>query len=106
METLIDKISVVEQEAAERISQAQKQGKQSLQDLLSSEEQLLKEVRERADGRAKQIIQERVRQAKGDLNLLKQEQEKSVAMAHEAATKNRQHAVASAIKLFEKDFLS
>ena len=73
METLIDKISVVEQEAAERISQAQKQGKQSLQDLLSSEEQLLKEVRERVEARAKQIIQERVRQAKGDLNLLKQE---------------------------------
>ena len=92
MESLLDKVGNIEQEAKERLDQVEKSGREQLADIQAAENDVVDEVRGRAERQGQQIIQEQVQRAQAETNAMKQDREQSVLALHKTADSNRQQA--------------
>lgn len=104
MESLLDKVNRIEQEMKERLQQVEKSGKEQLADLTAAENDVVDEVRQRAEKQGQQIIQEQVRRAQTETNAMKQDREQSVAALRDTAEKNERRAADKVVELFASEF--
>jgi len=105
METLLQKVKKIEDDAQQTIQSARDTGAKEMSQLLAQEERVLEDVRQKASVRGDAIIKEKVDAAKGALNALHQEETKSVESIHETAQRNRTQAVEFVINQFRTDYL-
>ncbi|MEX0649871.1 MAG: hypothetical protein WD200_02635 [Candidatus Andersenbacteria bacterium] len=105
MKTLLEKVQTIEEEATATIQKAESGAKQDLNQVQSSEERVVEELRKKAENTARAIIDEQVRSARDEINKIKQEQAHSVEMVHSAAARNRADALQKAHHLFEEEYL-
>ena len=105
MKTLLDKVQHVEQEAAAIIAAAEKTGKQAIADIVDVEEEVLAEIKERAEKKGEKIIKERVQKAQDEVNRVHQDDSLSTSMVHEAAEKNKEMALKRAWQIFKDEYL-
>ena len=106
MQSLLQKVEKIEADAQQQIKAARNAGARKVNKLLAEEEAAIEEVRSKAADQGKAIVKEKVSAAKGSLNALHQEEEKSVTAIHDAAAKNRSQAVQFVIDLFRKEYLA
>lgn len=105
-DTLITKVKNIEQEAEERITQVQKERKESLADMKAAEEQVLDDIRKKASQKGESIFNDHIDRAKNEINQMKQEREKSVQAIHDQAQKNRQEAIQKTVDMFTDKYLT
>ncbi|MAF80814.1 hypothetical protein CL628_02260 [bacterium] len=106
MQTLLQKVEKIETAAQQKIQAARDAGTDNINKLVADEEQVLEEVRGAATKRGQAIVKEKVDAAKGTLNALHQEEDKSVATIHDTAKQNRSAAIKFVINLFNTDYLA
>lgn len=105
MKTLLQKIKETEAEATAIVKKTETVGKRNISDLLSGEEAILEDIKNDAEKRGESIIKERVKLAQDRVNSLKQDEAASTTVVHEAAKKNRSHALKVAWHLFSEAYL-
>ena len=106
MQTLLEKVQHIEEEAAHLVEEAEQRGKQTLLQVKENEERVVDEVRENARLRGEAIVKEHIQKTGAEINALKQEGEQAVNMVHKAAEKNRGNTLAKAMAYFNEEFLS
>ncbi len=106
METLLDKVKVVEQEAQQQIKQAEDTSKQEIADMLAHEKTMLAEVRQRAETRAEAVLKERITKDHNDVGQLVAAGKKAVESVKKIADKNRKKTVEQIVELFEAEYLN
>ena len=105
METLLDKVQKIEQEISTRLKQVGEKSKAQLSDLLSAEPAVLDGIRQKAERKAVAIIKEYEAAAEAEVNVLRQDQQRTVAAVKEQAEKNQARTVKQALQLFEEKYL-
>jgi vacuolar-type H+-ATPase subunit H len=106
MDTLVDKITIIEEEARQRVASAEAAGKKEISQLTAYEIKFMEDFRLKAENKAEAIINEKVQNAKRNLNLISQEEEQSIKSAHQAANKNKSSTLQLAQKLFIDKFMA
>lgn len=106
METLLDKVKRVEEEVSERLSAIERRGKTQLTDLISTEEDVVEAVREKAEAEGKEMIREQVKKAYAETNAMKQAREKSLDSIRVSAERNRNDAVDKIVDIFRETYLN
>jgi hypothetical protein len=64
MKSLLEKVHIVEQQAAQLVMQEEQAGRQAVAQLLDHEREIMSDTRDRAEKEAVQIIEQKVAQAK------------------------------------------
>lgn len=105
MDTLLTKVQRVEAEANKIISDAREKAGHTLHELQSREGKTIAETREAAENRAKEIIQEGLREAEREINSTVQQGKHAVDVVHTAAEKNRADALTLGRQLFSDEYL-
>lgn len=89
MDTLLTKVTALEDEAKRLVEVAQQEGEQALAALLARESEALRDTRAQAQARGEQIVKEMVDRAKGEIMSMHQEEAGVVAALAERAQSNR-----------------
>jgi len=105
METLLDKVKIVEEEINGRLKQIDSQGKKQVADFISTEKDVVEAVRMKAEGEGKELIKEQVQKAHAETNAMKQDREKSLVSIQDGAKRNRSNAVEKIVDIFRKTYL-
>lgn len=104
MKTLLVQVHTIEQEAQELVDHTRKEKMAALHEMQSREEDVLAQTRAKAQERGKKIIAEQLSIADKEVNSIKQQGDRSVAMVHKVAEKNRADALKMAHKLFSDEY--
>lgn len=102
--SLFEQVHVVEAEAQEIVARARTTGSEAVAQLRSGEELVMKDVQEQALLRGQAIKEEKITVAKQELNLLHQEEVRSLEAVHQVAQVNREETVAFVLNLLAEEF--
>lgn len=100
METLLNKVTDLEEEARRCVAQAERAGQQQLARVLAEEEKVLHDTAERAHQRGYQIIKEQVDAAASEINSLHEQEGQTIAALEARAEANRAAVVEFVVDLF------
>lgn len=106
METLLEKVTSLEQEAQQLLTNAEHQGQQAWGQLVASEKRVVQETRERANRRREEFIKENVDAAMKEINSLHQEETLAIEGVKQTAAKNRAPVMDYVLELFNSEYNS
>ena len=106
METLLEKVETIEQEAKNIIDTASENGKREVDAFIASEEGFLEGVKQRAHERGEQIVAEANAQAKDASSKIRQDGSLSTKAVDSVAANNTEAALGVVKDFFTQDFLA
>ena len=98
--SLLQTIQDIEQEAKMLVETAQNSGQTELDTINTNESRTLEDVRLKAEKRAHQVAQEKMRQTQDETQKIKEEAKQSVQAVHSAAKANHKATLSLVKKLF------
>ena len=105
MQTLLNKVTSIEEEAKDKIRRAEESGQKELNDLLAGEDEALVNVRTGAERRAAHIVQESIDKVSNEVNALRQQGESSIKTIHAVANEKREVTLKQAWELLKQENL-
>lgn len=106
MQTLLEKVKKIEDEAQALIESTRTNGKQAIADIVSREGKVLADVKERALQQGRAIIKEAIAKAQSEGVAIRQTEATAAKGIEEVADKNKAETLKLASQLFEQDFLN
>lgn len=104
--SLFEKVQALEAEAQQIVASAQVAGSDAVAKLRKQEELVMKDVQEQALQRGQAIKKEKIAAAKKELNLLHQEEVRSLEAVHEIAQANRAETVTFVLNLLAEELIN
>lgn len=99
METLLNKVADLEEEAQRIVATAEQRGRQNLARLIAEGKKVLEETAERAHQRGAQIIKEQVDAAASEINSLHEQEKQAITALAARAEANRAPVVELVVEL-------
>ncbi len=104
MQTLLDQVRTVEDEATLIIATAQKNGQQTLAAYTAQEPRALQDAQARATAKGNHIIAEAVQHPKQEANAINQDTARAIQDINRAAQKNEEATLTLAENLFNGEY--
>ncbi len=106
MQTLLEKVKNIEDEAASVVEVAKVSAQGELATIQKNEERALSEIQLKASANAKDIIAGHVEKANREKNDITQSAQHSTKAVHSSAEQNRASAVTKAYALFQEKYVT